>query len=412
MTKKNNKENLPNSYDSALNYITGITGRVDSISNQLNFLQTPDYQPSILTAISGLQSQLTEMSNITTFLPDLSAFKNSSQLLEISRAATNSLSGLTNSMALIDFGKSIADSQSWYNEHFSNTASIISGAMSSIEILKASENLGFLNTNSLSSLAVHSSIAKATELSLFSEKSLSNFNYQSIGGLIGIEEESKAHLTASFANFSSGYSDLLQSFNSNPTSFIDLNPSFIKSIPVEYFTGANLLEIISTEEDISVDEEIVKNEILYENEISLNSFLPKLEPGLYIMWKGAIEAYHSNNSDKVRHFATSIREIFTHLMLIMAPDKELKKWSKDENDFYNGRPTRKARLNYICRNVSNDSFKEFVNKDIDATLSFIDIFQKGTHQIEPNFSQNQMIAIKSKAESTLKFILEIYFKTQ
>ena len=60
----------------------------------------------------------------------------------------------------------------------------------------------------------------------------------------------------------------------------------------------------------------------------------------------------------------------------------------------------------------NDSFKDFVNKDVEATLAFIDLFQKGTHQIKPNFSQNQLTAIKSKSESKIKFMLDIYFNTK
>lgn len=412
MTKEK-KEHSPNTYDSAIDYITGINGRMDSISNQLSFLTNSDYQPSFLSAITGMQTQLSEISKISTYLPNLSSFSYTSEILELSRSATNSLSDLTNSMSAIqDFGKAMSDSQSWYNEQFSNTSSIISGAMTSIEILKASRNLGLLNTDYLSSIAINSSIAKATELSLFAEKSLSHFDYKSIGNLIGISEESRTDLTTSFTNFSNGYSSLLSSFNTDPKSYIDLNPTFIKSVPVEYFTGSNLLEIISTEEEVSVDEEILKNEVQYENEISLNKFLPKIDSGLYDMWKGAIEAYHSDNSDKVRHFATSIREIFTHLMGIMAPDKEIKQWSQSEQDFYDGRPTRKARLNFMCRNISNDTFKDFVNKDVDATLAFINLFQKGTHQIKPNFSQNQLIAIKSKSESTIKFMLEIYFRTE
>ena len=74
-----------------------------------------------------------------------------------------------------------------------------------------------------------------------------------------------------------------------------------------------------------------------------------------------------------------------------------------------GRPTRKARLLFICRNINNASFTTFVKKDVEATIAFIDIFQKGTHDIDPVFSPNHLMTIKSKAESTLKFLLEIHF---
>ena len=52
---------------------------------------------------------------------------------------------------------------------------------------------------------------------------------------------------------------------------------------------------------------------------------------------------------------------------------------------------------------------KFVEKDIHATIEFIDIFQDGTHSIESGITPQQLIAIKSKAETTLKFLLEIEF---
>lgn len=129
------------------------------------------------------------------------------------------------------------------------------------------------------------------------------------------------------------------------------------------------------------------------------------------MWKGAIEAYNSTNSDKVRHFSASMRELYTHLLHKLAPDEQVTKWSTDATHFYEGKLTRKARLYFICRNISNDSFTNFVKKDVEAMLAFIEIFQKGTHDIDPAFSSNNLLTIKCKAETTLKFLLEIHFKT-
>jgi hypothetical protein len=123
----------------------------------------------------------------------------------------------------------------------------------------------------------------------------------------------------------------------------------------------------------------------------------------------AIETFNSNNSDKVRQFTVSLRELFTHLLHLLAPNEEIIKWTNDTSFFHQGKPTRKARLYYICRNISNIPFNKFVEKDIEATLAFIDIFQDGTHNIESGITLHQLIAMKSKAESNIKFILEIEF---
>src|SRR5258705_4205619 len=153
---------------------------------------------------------------------------------------------------------------------------------------------------------------------------------------------------------SDSYTDLLKSIEANPLLYTQLDQNLSKLTSIEYFSGANLLEAISVVEDVTPEEEILKNEIQFENEFSLSTYLPKVEPGLFKMWKGAIEAYHSDNSDRVRHFSASIRELFTHLIHILAPDNEIKNWATD-NTFFDekGRPTRKARLLYICRNITD-----------------------------------------------------------
>jgi hypothetical protein len=96
---------------------------------------------------------------------------------------------------------------------------------------------------------------------------------------------------------------------------------------------------------------------------------------------------------------------------LLSPDDKIKSWNTDVSFYHEGKPTRNARLHYICRNISNKPFNKFVEKDIQSTLEFITIFQEGTHSIESGFTPQQLIAMKSKAETTLKFLLEIEFST-
>ena len=96
-------------------------------------------------------------------------------------------------------------------------------------------------------------------------------------------------------------------------------------------------------------------------------------------------------------------------MHLLAPDTEIKSWTTNEKFFAKGRPTRAARLHYICRNISNKPFNKLVDIDIQSTIIFIDIFQDGTHSIESGITPQQLVAFKSKAETTIKYLLEIEF---
>jgi hypothetical protein len=334
-------------------------------------------------------------------------------MLTLSRQATLSISGLTSPSVMTGLAASVGKNyQPWYDANIAKSSILSATAYSTLNLIDTSKNLAtIIGTQNLTALSIQSSIVKATEFSLFAEKSLCAVTTLNLGSRITLATEPKNYLTSSFIGLSVSYSTLLKSFESNPLSYTQISPSISRIAPLEYFSTANLLEAISVEEDITPEEELLKNEIQYENEILLSSYLPKIDAGLYKMWKGAIEAYNSNNTDRVRHFSTSIRELYTHLFHIMAPDDAIKKWSTDPAYYHEGRPTRKARLLFICRNINNDPFNTFVKKDVDATIAFIEIFQKGTHDIDPVFSTNHLVTIKSKAENTLKFLLEIHFTT-
>jgi hypothetical protein len=397
-------------YQASIDYLSTYNSKISSISNQLNFLNTSLYQPSLISAMSGIQERLSTFAQFGKTLPDFSSV---SKAFDLSRNITQSFAELSKPAIVHNLADIISkDYTPWFNETIAKGSLLSSPSFQTLDIYKTNQSLiDSIGLSNLSALSVQSSFARATELSLFAEKSLSTFAWKDIGNIVGLDAHSKEAISSSFIGLSKDYSDLINTFKAKPSSYLEVTPSLSKLVPVEYYTGANLLEVITTEEEVTPEEELVKNEIQYENEYSLNQFLPQVNTGLLNMWKGAIETFNSNNSDKVRQFTVSIRELFGHLMHTLAPDVEVSKWTTDPAMYHEGRPTRKARLHYICRNISSKPFNKFVEKDIQATIEFIAIFQDGTHSIESGFSPAQLIALKSKAEATLKFLLEIEFST-
>lgn len=403
----------PKNYLTAIDLLTSQTGKLDAVTNQINLLISPTYQASIITTVAKVQNHLSAFSAIQSFLPKVDHLSTASPMLDLSRKATLAMSSLNSPSVLSGLAASVATNyQPWYEANIAKSSTLLTSAYSALNIADTSKKLAtILGAQSLSALSLQTSIIKATEFSILAEKSLYSITTANLGSKIALAGEKKNFLTSSVFGLSNSYLALLESFERNPLSYTQINPSLSRIAPVEYFSTANLLEAISVEEDATPEEELLKEEIQYENEILLSRHLPKIDPGLYKMWKGAIEAYNSDNSDRVRHFSTSIRELYTHLIHKLAPDESIKKWTSDPIYFHEGRPTRKARLLFICRNINSDPFSVFIKKDVEATIAFIDIFQKGTHDIDPVFSPNHLVTIKSKAENTLKFLLEIHFTT-
>ena len=406
------KEKL-NNYKPAIDYLSGYNANINSFSNKLNYLTFPPNLSILTNDFAKIQNKLSLFNSFESMLPKIDHNKFISPALDFSRNATLAYTGLSTPKIVNNLASLVTPNQlNWYNDSIIKSSLLKTPNITGLEInqpIKSiTEKFGAQN---LSAFSVQSSLAKATECSLYTEKSLANFPWVDIGQKIGLNNISKNLIGDSFLSLSTGYSDLLNSFKLNPASYIDLSPSLTKIAPIEYYTSANLLEIISSTEEITKEEELLKKEIQYENEYSLNVYLPKINSGLLNMWKGAVETFNSNNSDKVRQFTVSLRELFGHLMHLLAPDDKIKAWTTDETYYHEGKPTRKARLYFICRNISNKPFNKFVEKDIQATIEFIGIFQEGTHSIDSGFTPQQLIAMKSKAESTLKFLLEIEFST-
>ncbi len=222
-----------------------------------------------------------------------------------------------------------------------------------------------------------------------------------------------------FLNLSISYSNLTDSVEE----IILEKPSsarIISELPaLEILNSVEVLETASAPE-INTEENQIEDELEEEKESLKNEILEKREgiekllinigsPDLVPMWQGAKSALNStDNPDYARHCAVSLRELFTHVIHRLSPDDEIKKWNDDKELLHNGKPTRKARLLYICRSVNHDIFSDFIAKDVDAILEIVKLFQRGTHQVTIPFTHKQLIALQTRIESAINFLIEIW----
>ncbi len=381
----NKSQALLPKFDNNLSYLVGSTADALLSSSSSSYIKSvssllskSSLQASAISPAIGLQSTFEVMSKYQASLPK---FNNNLSYIAGSALLSSSANILTESAAIVaSFSKLV-------NPNFSMISA----------------------NKALLGLSEQVSYAKTLKFAAYAEKSVLGITSENFGSKINIEQINRNHIRNTFSTLTGSYSTIMKSFE-NPILYRQLDSTIAKLTPIEYFSTANLLESISVDEKITIDEEVLKSEIIYENEISLSEHLPKFDTGLYNMWKGAIETLNSQNSDRIRHFITSIRELFTHLFQRLASDTDVKTWTNDPVHFFNGRPTRKTRLLYIFRNINDKLFADFLQKDIETTIALIDVFQKGTHSVNSSFTEYQLIAIKSKSESTLKFLLELHFK--
>jgi hypothetical protein len=141
-------------------------------------------------------------------------------------------------------------------------------------------------------------------------------------------------------------------------------------------------------------------------ESELNEALKSHGRGYLEVLEGAKQAAAGDNPDKVRHTVTSLRELSTRILHDLSPDKQVEKWTTKKEDYVDGRPTRKCRIAYIFRNVTHSNAGPLIENDIKFTADLFGFFNKGTHELIPALSANDLRYLIYKFESTILLLLK------
>ncbi len=402
-------------YKSAINLIAGLNNKASILASQTSFISRGLLSSSLVHSLSDISRQYSKMSSIYDGLPDISRVLQESSALVAARSANLSISRLIGSNLVVEMSKVLQEKHSSFAVH--NSLAALSNPLSSYlqheQGLARLASLPMIDKSTISLFAANSSIGRIAEYSLLAEKNFAVIEMACLGSQISMDEKYRPLLSETLTNYSKSFSDLWESYESTPRSFVELSPTLVRIPPIEYFNTSSIIEKISFKGNDDAEEELLTSDLLIENEETLTSLLPKMNPDLLNLWLGAKQALESDNIDKVRHFATSARELITQVLHILSPDNDLIRWTNNPVEhIQNGKPTRKARLLFILRDINNDHFKSFIEADIKAVLQFIDLFQEGAHSVKSKLTDNQLMALKLKAESTLKYLLQIYYETK
>lgn len=261
-------------------------------------------------------------------------------------------------------------------------------------------------------LALQVHLAEISKLSVLSQTTVSQLAWKNIGDALDVQAPIRGMLQNSFLDFTQSYSKLFSFWEDHPSRILSLPPTISKFPAIEFFNGVNVIDTVTIRhyENTEFQEEKLRTgeEIGKETDDRLEALLARVNAELIIPLNGARQSLDSANPDHVRHFATSLRELFTHVLHTLAPDDKIKGWSTTSEHYDKGKPTRRARLLYICRAVNQEPFSTFIEKDIDAGLEFLQLFQRGTHEVVPHYTDLQLRVMLTRMESLLRLLLEIW----
>lgn len=244
------------------------------------------------------------------------------------------------------------------------------------------------------------------------ERLMAGIDFEVIRNRFQIEMPVIAGLESSIAHVASSYGSLAESLRE--ISDITRLPAFVlPGATREIYTTSFALETLRPWDER--DEEEVETEIQLVAEAELETsgciaLLQQVDPGLARPYIGARDALHDNNADRARHILSSLRELWNHLLRRLAPDDLVAAWipgvPNQKDLLHEGKPTRRARVLYVCRELNNDPLTDFSMHDTRALVKLIELFNR-VHELETDLTDEQLRAILLKTDSWLMYILQI-----
>ena len=343
-----------------------------------------------LRIVEPLMKKFDRINSLKLNLPAIQDLLNS-PALEAARAANLAISKLSVWPQLDILAKGLNNMSELWKSHLA-------------PISLARESIG------ASLLGVQSQIARLSEISILSERTLANIDFGRVGMLANLAVRMQDSIRASHFAFSDSYSQLFKSLEDSHLSILSVAPVVSTLPPVEFYFGNRFIESITTaEREDSDEDQAVSLEIQTEIKDDIEALLSQFDKSLIKLWQGATQAVTSSNPDAARHYSISLRELLTHIIHRLAPDDQIRSWSDSPELYHDGKLTRRARLLYICRGINHEPFSRFLRKDIDSILACFELFQEGAHAIDANLSTIQLDLLRIRTESSIRFLIRTYY---
>ena len=244
------------------------------------------------------------------------------------------------------------------------------------------------------------------------ERFMAGIDFEAIRDRFQIEMPVIAGLESSIANVAASYGGLAESLRE--ISDITRLPAFVLTGATrEIYTTSFTLETLRPWGDRDEDEAETEIQLVAEAELETSgciALLQQVDPGLARPYIGARDALYGNNADRARHILSSLRELWNHLLRRLAPEDLVAAWipgvSNQKDLLHDGKPTRRARVLYVCRELNNDPLTDFLMHDTRALVKMIELFNR-VHELETALTDEQLRAILLRTDSWLMYILQI-----
>lgn len=254
---------------------------------------------------------------------------------------------------------------------------------------------------------VRSSLLSSIEQAIVAEQLIARIDLKHIHNELAGQAFLISRALSSFDSLAPRFHDL--TLSAERIEDITALPSFVlPSASRELVAAGNALVTLSRDDDRVDEEEQVILPDSQEGASDAQELLYEVDPALARTYQGAKEAIRSGSVDRARHVLASLRELWNHLLRTLAPDNSVLPWAtgKGTELTHEGKPTRRARLLYICRKINHEPLSDFLDSDTKAFLEYIQLLNR-VHKLEPGLSDQQLNALLMRSDLWLIFTIQV-----
>ncbi len=251
-------------------------------------------------------------------------------------------------------------------------------------------------------------LTSASQMATIAETFSTRIDFDRIRNAFKFQDDIVAQLQGRFENLTSGFDRLALAVESLPK--LTALPSFVlPSASREVLvTGRAVMELWPDDAEDADDEQASVLADVREETSGVFDLLSRVNPALAKAYQGAREALSGGGIDRGRHVLASLRELWGHLLRSLASDENVIPWlsGKHPELLHEGKPTRRARILYVCREINHEPLSDFLDSDTKALVEYVQFLNR-VHQLETGLSDRQLNALLLRTDSWLTFMIQI-----
>ncbi len=193
----------------------------------------------------------------------------------------------------------------------------------------------------------------------------------------------------------------------NPEQLLTLPPWLQRAPSIEQYAAARVITVLASEPSGAAIEDTSSETQLKSVGDELEGRLAAANVDFVAVYRGAIDALNGQGPDWRRHVGTSLRELADHLLVHLAPDDQAAAFhTGNPGAIRDGELTRRARLEYVFRNIAVGEYARMAEEDMELMLATFYPANEAVHRLVSRLTKEQARVFLRRVQGCISTILE------